>query len=151
MSLIKNLLSKIEPGRKVGILYDVGCTNIDRVCQVFLFHTKSFCDLTLLSHFKRKLIPQYRRQLKFGTLVFHAYAHNWLCQLEFHPLFNKGWGLSDGEGLERLWSYLSPLVSPLRYATRNHRLSSVSHRLKPHNEKGIKKLCEYTFWREYCK
>ncbi|KAI7938829.1 hypothetical protein MJO28_014408 [Puccinia striiformis f. sp. tritici] len=121
MAIIQTLLSVIEPKRQVGILYDIGCT------------MGKYID-------RRQLIPKYRSQITFGTSVFHAYAHNWLCQLEFHPRFNKGWGLSDGEGLERMWSYLSPLVSPLRYATRNHRLAAISHRLKHHNEKGIKQL-----------
>ena len=38
---------------------------------------------------------------------------------------NKGWGRSDGEGLERIWSFLSPLVSPLRYSTKQHRLDAL--------------------------
>ncbi|KAI7966756.1 hypothetical protein MJO29_000033 [Puccinia striiformis f. sp. tritici] len=121
MAIIQTLLSVIEPKRQVGILYDIGCT-MDKYID------------------RRHLIPEYRSQITFGTSVFHAYAHNWLCQLEFHPRFNKGWGLSDGEGLERMWSYLSPLVSPLRYATRNHRLAAISHRLKHHNERGIQQL-----------
>ncbi|POW15786.1 hypothetical protein PSHT_07051 [Puccinia striiformis] len=124
MAIIQTLLSVIEPKRPVGILYDIGCT------------MGKYID-------RRQLIPEYRSQITFGTSVFHAYAHNWLCQLEFHPRFNKGWGLSDGEGLERMWSYLSPLVSPLRYATRNHRLAAISHRLKHHNKRGIKQL---PFW-----
>ncbi|KAH9460739.1 hypothetical protein Pst134EB_008897 [Puccinia striiformis f. sp. tritici] len=124
MAIIQKLLEVIEPKRPVGILYDIGCT-MDKYID------------------RRQLIPEYRSRITFGTSVFHAYAHNWLCQLEFHPRFNKGWGLSDGEGLERMWSYLSPLVSPLRYATRNHRLAAIAHRLKHHNEKGIKQL---PFW-----
>ncbi|POV94785.1 hypothetical protein PSHT_16016 [Puccinia striiformis] len=121
MALIQTLLSEIEPNRKVAILYDIGCT-MDKYID------------------RRHLIPEYRAQLKFGTSVFHAYAHNWQCQLDFHPRFNKGWGLSDGEGLERMWLYLSPLVSPLRYATRNHRLEAISHRLKHHNKRSVAQL-----------
>ncbi|PLW57159.1 hypothetical protein PCANC_03098 [Puccinia coronata f. sp. avenae] len=49
----------------------------------------------------RNLLPQDRGRLSFGTSVFHAYVHNWTCQLEYNPRFNTGWGLSDGEGLER--------------------------------------------------
>ncbi|PLW35325.1 hypothetical protein PCASD_18010 [Puccinia coronata f. sp. avenae] len=88
----------------------------------------------------RELLHEHRGCLKFGTSVFHAYVHNWLCQLDYNPRFNIGWGLSDGEGLERLWSYLSPLISPLRYATRNHRLASIAHCLAHHNRKSIRKL-----------
>jgi hypothetical protein len=63
----------------------------------------------------------------FATAVFHSYVHDWPCQLQFNPQYNVGWGLTDEEGLERLWSYLSALVGPLRYTTRNHRLSAINH------------------------
>ncbi|KAH9465517.1 hypothetical protein Pst134EA_013399 [Puccinia striiformis f. sp. tritici] len=121
MALIKRVLADIEPNRPVGFLYDIGCS-MDKYINI------------------RRLIPQDRPRIKFATLVFHAYAHNWACQLDYHPRFNESWGLSDGEGLERLWSYLSPLVSPLRYATRNHRLAAIAHRTKHHNERSIVQL-----------
>jgi hypothetical protein len=66
--------------------------------------------------------------------------------LDYNPCLNTGWGLSDGEGLERMWSYLSSLVSPLQYATRNHRLKSIAHRLKYHNKRSIKQLCQSIFF-----
>jgi hypothetical protein len=102
----------------------------------------------MLVLFQRNLLEEHWGRLKFGTSVFHAYAHNWLCQLDYNPRFNIGWGLSDGEGLERLWSDLSPLISPLRYATRNHRLASIAHQLAHHNQKGIRKLrkCCFVPW-----
>jgi hypothetical protein len=92
-------------------------------------------------------MPQDRGRLSFGTSVFHAYVHNWTCQLEYNPRFNVGWGLSDGEGLERMWLYLALLVSPLRYATRNHRLGALAQRLKYHNQRGIKKLRKSAWFR----
>lgn len=61
-------------------------------------------------------------QLKFGTSVFHAYVHNWGCQLDYNPRLNKGWGMSDGEGSERVWYKLSSLVAALRYSTKQHRI-----------------------------
>jgi hypothetical protein len=64
--------------------------------------------------------------LKFGTSVFHAYVHEWGCQLDYNPRLNIGWGLSDGEGMERKWSGLNPLVKPNRYATTVHRQMSIS-------------------------
>ncbi|KAA1076376.1 hypothetical protein PGT21_005074 [Puccinia graminis f. sp. tritici] len=67
----------------------------------------------------RGLLDDKRSQLQFGTLVFHAYVHSWTCQLDYNPQLNKRWGLSDGEGLERMWSYLSSLY---------------------HNNQGIKQL-----------
>ncbi|EHS64149.1 uncharacterized protein PGTG_21899 [Puccinia graminis f. sp. tritici CRL 75-36-700-3] len=44
--------------------------------------------------------------------------------------------MSDGEGLERIWSYLSPLIGPLRYSTKNHRLVALDLRSCHHNEVG---------------
>jgi hypothetical protein len=64
----------------------------------------------------------------FGTSVFHAYVHEWSCQVKYNPRLNKLWGLSDGEGLERLWSFLSPLISTLRVSTRLHCLMSIQSR-----------------------
>lgn len=66
----------------------------------------------------------------FGTLVFYAYVHEWACHINFNPWFNKYWGLSDGERLERLWSFLSALVLVLRISTRLHRLLSIYWRTR---------------------
>lgn len=70
----------------------------------------------------------------------------------FHELdsLNEGWGLTGGEGLERLWSYLSPLVSPLWYATRNHWLSAINHQSFFHNVQGIERIVS-TLKRKYMK
>ncbi|EHS63905.1 uncharacterized protein PGTG_20887 [Puccinia graminis f. sp. tritici CRL 75-36-700-3] len=121
MALVNKLLNNVESDRHVGILYDIGCS-LDKYMAL------------------RGLLDDKRTRLRFGTSVFHAYVHSWTCQLDYNPRLNEGWGLSDGEGLERMWSFLSPLVSPLRYATRNHRLAAISHRLKYHNTRGIKQL-----------
>lgn len=43
---------------------------------------------------------------KFVVPVFHSYAHNMACQLEFGQRFVERTGLNDEEGVERLWSYL---------------------------------------------
>ncbi|POV94594.1 hypothetical protein PSHT_16134 [Puccinia striiformis] len=92
---------------------------------------------------ERHLFPEDQHRLRFGTSVFHLYVHNWKRQLEFSPRYHTGWGLTDGEGLERLWSYLSPLVSPLRYATRNHCLAALAHKLRFHNQRGTNDLISW--------
>ncbi|KAH9815483.1 hypothetical protein DFH28DRAFT_1126225 [Melampsora americana] len=101
---------------QLGILYDIGCTLEKSIKKNQIFKTE--CE---------------NSQLKFGTSVFHSYVHRWTCQLEYNPRLNKGWGLSDGEGLERDWSYLSPLVMPNRYSTRQHRLNTLHLRSKHRN------------------
>lgn len=73
-------------------------------------------------------------QFKFGTSVFHAYVHNWGCQLNYNPRLNLGWGLSDGEGMERVWVKLLKLVTQLRYCTKQHRVYALDLKLQHENE-----------------
>ena len=79
--------------------------------------------------------------LKFGTSVFHAYVHEWSCQLRYNPRLNPDWGMSDGEGLERIWAFLSPLISQLRYSTKAHRLAALNWRSLHHNQNGRFSAC----------
>ncbi|OAV98586.1 hypothetical protein PTTG_25597 [Puccinia triticina 1-1 BBBD Race 1] len=81
--------------------------------------------------------PHKKEQVNFGTSVFHAYVHEWKCQVEYNPRFKKGWGLSDGEGCERLWSSLSPIIQKLRYSSRNHCFGALSHLCQFHNAEGL--------------
>lgn len=41
--------------------------------------------------------------------------------------------MSDGEGLERIWWFLSPLIAALRYATSENRLELLNLRAEHHN------------------
>ncbi|OAW00171.1 hypothetical protein PTTG_25187 [Puccinia triticina 1-1 BBBD Race 1] len=77
---------------------------------------------------QRSLFSDRQSDLMFGTSVFHSYVHEWSCQVKYNPRLNKAWGLSDGEGLERLWAFLSPLVSILRVSSRFRRLMAVHNR-----------------------
>jgi len=117
LTILKRILSDIEPDRPVGVLYDIGCS-LDKYIKL------------------RHIFPEAANRLNFGTSIFHAYVHEWPCQLRYNPRYQKGWGLSDGESCERLWSALSPQVSPLRYATRNNRLAALAHRCKFLNRQG---------------
>ncbi|KAH9808450.1 hypothetical protein DFH28DRAFT_935886 [Melampsora americana] len=114
-SMIATLLDRIsepdKPPKTVGVLYDIGCTLEKGLQNNDLF-----------------LQERERGQLKFGTSVFHAYVHRWSCQLDYNPRLNEGWGLSDGEGLERDWAFLDPLIALLRYVTKQHRLDALHFR-----------------------
>ncbi|PLW13612.1 hypothetical protein PCANC_16319 [Puccinia coronata f. sp. avenae] len=124
LAILNQIISSVEPGRGIRVLYDIGCT------------LKKFILL-------RDMFREERDCLTFGTSVFHLYVHNWKCQIEFSPRFNEGWGLSDGEGLERLWSFLSPLISSLWYSTRNHRLAALAHKVDFHNTRGIHQIVQW--------
>jgi hypothetical protein len=126
LAILKKLFEDVELSCPVGVLYDIGCL-LKKFLDLVGLHT-----LTLFSSYANgadhKFLPfepqrEYfmfsakKEHLKFGTSVFHAYVHEWKCQVKFNPRFNVGWGMSDGEGLERLWSLLAPLVRTLRYSS----------------------------------
>ncbi|KAG6913000.1 hypothetical protein DXG01_010492, partial [Tephrocybe rancida] len=46
---------------------------------------------------------------------FHAFGHQWACQIIYHPRKRRGFGLSDGEGCECFWHSISKLIAYLRY------------------------------------
>ncbi|KAI6108098.1 hypothetical protein F5141DRAFT_1189103 [Pisolithus sp. B1] len=77
--LLKCLFDNLPTTMTVGLLYDIGCQ---------LEHNG------ILS------------RLKFGISVFHAYGHQWPCQIVYHPQ-------KYGEGCERLWSSLKMLIPTL--------------------------------------
>ncbi|KZV80991.1 hypothetical protein EXIGLDRAFT_629247, partial [Exidia glandulosa HHB12029] len=54
--------------------------------------------------------------------VFHAYGHQWACQVVFHPRKRDGFGLTDGEGCERFWSAIRHLIAGLRVSGFNRRM-----------------------------
>ncbi|KAG1880686.1 hypothetical protein C8R48DRAFT_744865 [Suillus tomentosus] len=48
--------------------------------------------------------------ISFAVAVFHAYGHQWPCQIIYHLRKREGFGLSDGEDCEQLWSSLKQLI-----------------------------------------
>ncbi|KAF9503100.1 hypothetical protein BS47DRAFT_1374496 [Hydnum rufescens UP504] len=94
LALISALMESIPNHWRVGVLYDIGC-QMHRTLQ------------------KWDLMPEYLHRLKFAVSIFHAYGHQWACQLWYHPQKAAMWGLSDGEGCEHFWSDLRKLIPGL--------------------------------------
>ncbi|PLW12189.1 hypothetical protein PCASD_24705 [Puccinia coronata f. sp. avenae] len=63
LTILKRILGNLDPDRPVGILYDIGCSLNKYMAS-------------------RDILPDICPQLKFGTAVFHAYAHEWSCQVK---------------------------------------------------------------------
>jgi Kyakuja-Dileera-Zisupton transposase len=95
LALIKKLFENIPSNLTVGLLYDIACQ----------LH-RSFV--------KYNFLPRYHNRLFFSLSVFHAYGHQWPCQVIYHPRKCQGFGLSDGEGCERFWSSIRKLIPTLR-------------------------------------
>ena len=86
LALIAAVFAHLPPHWCIGILYDISCQ---------LHHSLNRHDYGMdwLSH------------IKFSVSVFHAYGHQWNCQLWYHPRKSDIWGLSDGEGCEQCKQY----------------------------------------------
>jgi hypothetical protein len=95
LALLIKLFAHLPVTYRMGILYDIGC-QLHRSC------------------FKWDFLPAFRERITFAISVFHAYGHQWPCQLVYHPRKCEGFGLSDGEGCERFWSAIDHLVPGLR-------------------------------------
>ncbi|KAG1856428.1 hypothetical protein F4604DRAFT_1590299 [Suillus subluteus] len=96
LALLDQLFKHMPPQMTVGLLYDIGC-QLERSCRKW-----QLLDDNTLS------------RISFAVAVFHAYGHQWPCQIIYHPRKREGFGLSDGEGCERLWSSLKQLIPSLR-------------------------------------
>ena len=90
-------------GEEQAIGYDIGCTFASTVKSSKLLGKKAG-DMGL----------------RFSVNSFHGYAHSRLCQLNSHPLYLRGWGIEDLEGLERVFLASNAVAPLIRYATRYH-------------------------------
>lgn len=66
LALLKALMENIPSDASVGVLYDIGC-QLDRSCRKWDF------------------LSEYRDRISFAISVFHAYGHQWPCQVVYHP------------------------------------------------------------------
>ncbi|EJD33013.1 hypothetical protein AURDEDRAFT_77284 [Auricularia subglabra TFB-10046 SS5] len=100
-------------------LYDIGCV-AHKIVQSVRTIAVTY-DL---------LGEQLEARVAFATSAMHAYAHQWECQIVYSPRLNPSYGLSDGEGCERLWSRIRKLISNLRSAARQMRLITLDRHVQ---------------------
>jgi hypothetical protein len=118
LCLLQKLFQHLPPEMRIGLLYDIGC-QLHRSCLKFDF------------------LSQYQDRIVFGISVFHAYGHQWACQIIYHPRKCKGFGLTDGEGCERLWSSLKPLIPSLRVSTYYNCIYALDTKIKHLDGKSL--------------
>ncbi|SCZ97323.1 BZ3500_MvSof-1268-A1-R1_Chr4-2g07137 [Microbotryum saponariae] len=110
LAILKCISERLPENAKIGVLYDIACN--------FKHHIeKTKCAYFPIICHPRQLLPKLFKRLEFATSVFHAYAHIWSCQVEFNPRLIPNFGLTDGEGCERLWSGLRSLIPFLNRST----------------------------------
>ncbi|KZP10892.1 hypothetical protein FIBSPDRAFT_989058, partial [Athelia psychrophila] len=104
IALIRRVFSELPPEATGAFLYDIGC-----VLDVSVNKYDILSDAIM-------------KRIMFATTAMHAYAHQWSCQLMYNPRLKPGLGLTDGEGVERLWSRMRRLIGVTRTAGRRRRL-----------------------------
>ena len=121
LTLLQKLFQHVPRHFRAGVLYDVGC-QLDLSCKKYGF-LASFID-----------------RIIFAISVFHAYGHNWLCQIIYHPRKCPGFGLSDGEGCERFWSLIKSLIPICRVSGYFTRLYTIDTQVKHLDESSLLNL-----------
>ncbi|KAF8586021.1 hypothetical protein K439DRAFT_1341836, partial [Ramaria rubella] len=85
IALIEQLAFFLPQIATIGMLYDIACT----------------LDSAIAKH---NLIPDIASRLSCGIVVFHAYAHQFCCQIVYHTHKQTGFGWSNGEGNKQMWA-----------------------------------------------
>ncbi|THU94094.1 hypothetical protein K435DRAFT_563197, partial [Dendrothele bispora CBS 962.96] len=116
--LVKTLFEHIPNNWTVGFLYDVAC-QLKRSCVKWGF------------------LSDYIDRIVWGVSVFHAYGHQWPCQLIYHPRKCRGFGFCDGETCERCWHALSRLIAYTRVAGYYVRLYTLDSQLHFNNQLAL--------------
>ncbi|KAJ7117053.1 hypothetical protein C8R44DRAFT_627243 [Mycena epipterygia] len=124
LALIETFYQHLPHWTVVGLLYDVACA-LERSCRKWGF------------------LSRYLDRLVFAVSVFHAFGHEWACQLLYHPRKRVGFGLTDGEGCERFWHSISHLIAHLRISGYHNRLYTLDAQIEHADEASLKRLGEW--------
>ncbi|XP_048035513.1 uncharacterized protein LOC125261015 isoform X2 [Megalobrama amblycephala] len=67
--------------------------------------------------------------ISLAVPAFHVYGHKLPCQIKYSTRRLDGFGLTDGEGMERLWSFLRRFARVTKEMTPSHRLDLLTDAL----------------------
>ncbi|KAE8226954.1 hypothetical protein CF319_g504 [Tilletia indica] len=107
-ALIATIIRAIPHLQHIGVAYDIGCR---------------FDPSTRVRNLFGPAV-----QITWTVPVFHVYGHTYSCQLRYNPRNVLGFGLTDGEGMERVWSGLSNLITSTRGMARGERRFNLEER-----------------------
>ncbi|KAJ3780706.1 hypothetical protein GGU10DRAFT_397699 [Lentinula aff. detonsa] len=121
LALLTSLFEHLPSDVIVRLLYDIGC-QLNRNCVKWGF------------------LKPYMSQTTFAISIFHAFGHQWPCQIVYHPQKCIGYGLSDDEGTERLWHALSWLIAYGQVAGYYVRIYNLDSQINFSNEESLFRL-----------
>ncbi|KAK4053981.1 hypothetical protein OIO90_003626 [Microbotryomycetes sp. JL221] len=115
---------RADSSARYGVLYDIACN--------------------LTTHLdKRKLLADERPRFDLALGAFHAYAHKWACQVAFAPRYLDGFGKSNGEGCERVWSQMRRICGLNREASASLRLTNIETLASTINDHARRRLVKW--------
>ncbi|KAJ7323508.1 hypothetical protein DFH08DRAFT_817537 [Mycena albidolilacea] len=82
------------------------------------------------------LIDGLRERIGFIINAMHAYGHQWICQLVYSPHLRRGVGLTDQEGVERVWSRIRRLIPLTRHQWNSQRIWTIDQYIAFINDEG---------------
>ncbi|KAJ7663695.1 hypothetical protein B0H14DRAFT_2658723, partial [Mycena olivaceomarginata] len=92
--------------------------------------TTSFCV-------KWGFLDRFMGRIAWVVSIFHAFGHEWACQLLYHPRKRVGFGFTNGEGAERFWNSIRHLIAHLRICGYHNRLYTLDTQIIPHQEASL--------------
>ncbi|THV02106.1 hypothetical protein K435DRAFT_853082 [Dendrothele bispora CBS 962.96] len=116
--MLQTLFNHIPDSWTVGFLYDIAC-QVERSCWKWGF------------------LAEYMERIVWGVSVFHAYGHEWGCQVVYHPRKCRGFGLCDRETCERCWHAISRLIAYTRVAGYHIRLYTLDTQFHFNNKQNV--------------
>ncbi|KAJ7790856.1 hypothetical protein B0H14DRAFT_2396104 [Mycena olivaceomarginata] len=119
VALMEEVNSHLPPQATILQAYDVGCVT-DHSFNLFPILTEGF-----------------RERVSFIINAMHAFGHRWVCQLVYSPRCHDGAGLSDMEGVERLWSRIRKLIPLTRAQWNSRRIWTIDQYTSFVNQEGL--------------
>ncbi|KAF7338870.1 hypothetical protein MSAN_02210100 [Mycena sanguinolenta] len=124
IALVETFFQHLPLEIRVGLMYDVACS-AERSCLKWGF------------------LARYMDRIAFAVSVFHAFGHEWACQLLYHPRKQSGFGLSNGEGAERFWKSISHLIAHLHICGYHNRLYTLDAQIEHADQQSLLRLGEW--------
>ncbi|XP_050405669.2 uncharacterized protein LOC126821311 [Patella vulgata] len=135
---IPYLFIDMEYGERLGYAVFI----MDKLLEENESKTVLMYDIACMLH--KHLMKNKRNDLldkfSFAVPVFHSFAHNMQCQLKYGQKFMDDCGLTDGEGIERLWSYLRRFKSITKEMSYDNRVDLLTEALIHNSEKIISNM-----------
>lgn len=100
LAAVNQLLDVCGPDQAIG--HDIGCASKKTIVHSSIGDKARESNLVIVVN------------------AFHGFAHNRICQLENHPLYQTGFGIEDLETCERIFSSSNATASLIRHASLFH-------------------------------